>query len=236
MRGLVYFTSTTFKILPKRRWTAGKHYYVVREKIKEEHGTLQCFCIFILRFFLIFKFRCSASIRLRGVTSRFADIALEAVLRLLQKIVPRSRWMAQFLVPIVYIFFGIVSVEGPFSTPSAHHEPCKHLPRVSANSLAPVAQANLPKVILLDTGNGVHSSYLCSGTDQLDPNVRANLNDRIFIVGELRRRRVWIESDVRRNKLLKLLAQLSSSSTDLHLHVQKQREEVGPHRRRSRLG
>lgn len=63
---------------------------------------------------------------------------------------------------------------------------------------------NSPKVILLDTSNGIHGPNLCSRTNQLHPNVRSHLDDRVLIVRELRGCCIWVELDVRRDELLKI--------------------------------
>jgi hypothetical protein len=133
-------------------------------------------------------------------------------------------------------FLRIWICGSPLSISSADHEPCKHLFNVSVEIPDVVTTSNQPKVIFFDTGDGVHSANLCSSADQLDPNVRANLNDRVFIIGELRRRSIWIESDVRRNELLKPLAQLLPSSDVVYLHVPKRREEGAPRQQKSRPG
>lgn len=56
-----------------------------------------------------------------------------------------------------------------------------------------------PKVIFLDTSDRVHASDFSSCTNQLDSHVCSNLDDRVFVVGELWGRSIWVEFDIRRN-------------------------------------
>jgi hypothetical protein len=65
---------------------------------------------------------------------------------------------------------------------------------------------HIPKVILLDAGNRIHSTDFCPRTDQLDSDVSADLNYRILIVRELGRSSVWVKLDVGRNELIWTLA------------------------------
>jgi len=64
----------------------------------------------------------------------------------------------------------------------------------------------LPKVVFLDTSNGIHAANLCSRTNKLHANVRSDLNNRVLVVCELRGGCIWVKFYVWRNKLLEFLA------------------------------
>jgi hypothetical protein len=91
-----------------------------------------------------------------------------------------------------------------------------------------------PKVILLDTSNGIHRPNLCPCTDQLHPNVRSHLNDRVLIIRELGGCRIWVEFDVRRDELLKYEL-LPFNKDRLDLRVRKQKAAEAQHQQRSQL-
>jgi hypothetical protein len=65
--------------------------------------------------------------------------------------------------------------------------------------------SHIPKVILLDAGDRIHSTDFCPRTDQFDSDVGADLDYRVLIVRELGRSCVWIKFDVRWNELILML-------------------------------
>jgi hypothetical protein len=95
-----------------------------------------------------------------------------------------------------------------------NHEACKHLGiKLAVNSTKPSPyRINSPKVILLDTGNSIHPTNFSSHTNQLDPNMRSDFDDRVFVVRELWGCRVGVKFDVRRYKLVALSAAALSSN------------------------
>lgn len=59
----------------------------------------------------------------------------------------------------------------------------------------------IPKVVLLDGADGPHLADFTTGAHDLDSDVRAGLNAVVFIVRELRRRRIRIVLDLSRDHL-----------------------------------
>jgi len=76
---------------------------------------------------------------------------------------------------------------------------------------------HVPKVILLDASNRIHPTDFCSRTDQFDSDVSADLNYRVFVVGELRRSSVRVKLDVGRNELILVSASSPMLGRDTHM-------------------
>lgn len=64
----------------------------------------------------------------------------------------------------------------------------------------------VPEVVLFYSPNSVHLVDVASHVDELDPHVRARLDDAVLVVGVLRRGRVGLPSDVARDQLVRMLA------------------------------
>jgi hypothetical protein len=87
---------------------------------------------------------------------------------------------------------------------------------------------HVPKVILLDTSNRIHSTDFCSRTDQFDSDMSTDLDYRIFIIRKLWRCSVRIKLDVVRNELLQPLALPLPSGLNLLLTCAETKSGRGP--------
>lgn len=68
-----------------------------------------------------------------------------------------------------------------------------------------------PKIVLPDTSDGIHASDFSSCTNQLDSHVRPNLNNRVFVIGKLRRSSIGVKLDIGRDQLARVSAWIGST-------------------------